>query len=139
MTQNHRQTFRLSFISSASPVVVPPIRQLLGRLRLTAPWDEAKIYPVESDFPCVHISWHQAAGFSLHCFENEISVGQFLVTGFAFSAPSIEINLGGQALELWPRELFVSEVLATDALEHFLEHGDLKGVAFLGWHRTISA
>lgn len=43
-----------------------------------------------------------------------------------FSAPSVEINLGGQALERWPRELFVSEDLATVALEHFLDYGELK-------------
>lgn len=43
-----------------------------------------------------------------------------------FSAPSVEINLGGQALERWPRELFVSEDLATVALEHFLDYGELN-------------
>ena len=126
MTENHRQTFRLSFISSASQLVVPLTRELLARLRSTAPWDEASIHPAESDFPRVHISWHQAAGFNLLCFGNEISLGQFLVTGLEFSAPSIEINLGGQALERWPRELFVSEVLAAEALEHFRERGERK-------------
>jgi hypothetical protein len=134
MTENHRQIFRLSFVSSASQSVVPPTWELLARLRSAAPWDEASIHPAEREFPRVHISWHQGAGFNVHCFENELSLGQFLVTGLEFSPPRIEINLGGQALEPSPRELFVSEVLATEALEHFLEHGEVKPL--LSWIGT---
>jgi len=52
------------------------------------------------------------------------------VSRLEFSAPSVEINLGGQALERWPRELFVSEDLATEALDHFLDHGELKPSLF---------
>jgi hypothetical protein len=37
-------------------------------------------------------------------FENDQSLGHFLVNGHDFSPPSVEINLGGQALERWPRE-----------------------------------
>jgi hypothetical protein len=33
------------------------------------------------------------------------------------------VELGGQALERWPRELFVSMALATQALDHFLNFG----------------
>ena len=40
-----------------------------------------------------------------------------------FSSLSIEVELGGQALERWPRELFVSAEQATQALNHFLEFG----------------
>jgi hypothetical protein len=134
MTQNHRQIFRLSFISTASQVVVPLTWELLARLQSAAHWDEASIHPAKRDFPRVHISWHQCAGFNVHCFENELSLGKFLVTGIEFSPPRIEINLGGQALERWPRELFVSELLATDALEHFLERGELKPL--LSWIGT---
>ena len=126
MSENHRASFRLSFISSASQLLVPSISELLVQLRSAAPWDEASIHPAQSDFPRLHISWHQGAGFNVHCFKNTESLGQFLVTGLEFSPPTIEINLGGQALERWPRELFVSEALATEALEHFLEHGELK-------------
>jgi hypothetical protein len=35
------------------------------------------------------------------------------------------MNLGGQAVERWPLELFVSEELATETLEHFLDHRQL--------------
>lgn len=130
MTDNHRHRFRLSFISSARQLVVPPSSEVLLRLRSAALWDEASIHPADSDFPRAHISWRQTAGFNLHCFENNLSSGQFLVSRLEFSAPSVEINLGGQALERWPRELFVSEDLATEALDHFLDHGELKPSLF---------
>jgi hypothetical protein len=134
MSGNRRATFQLSFISSAGQLAMPPTSELFARLRSAAPWDEASIYPAQSDFPRVHISWNQAAGFNVHCLENEESVGQFLVTGLEFSPPSVEVNLGGQALERWPRELFVSEALASMALEHFLEHGELN--PSLSWTGT---
>jgi hypothetical protein len=38
-------------------------------------------------------------------------------------SPTVEINLGGQALERWPPELFVSEQLAYQAVDHFLNSG----------------
>ena len=43
MTENHRQTFRLSCLSSAIQLVVPPTCELLARLRSAATWDEASI------------------------------------------------------------------------------------------------
>jgi hypothetical protein len=134
MMEKYRQNFRLSFISSSMPLVVLPTAELLMRLRSAAVWDEASIHPAESDFPRIHIRWHPTAGFKVHCFENEQSCGHFLATDLGFSLPSIEINLGGQALERWPRELFVPEDLATEALEHFLKHGELKPL--LSWIGT---
>jgi hypothetical protein len=59
----------------------------------------------------------------LHCFEDGESWGDFLVTGLAFSTPTIEINLGGQALERWPPELFISEQIAEGALSFSLKFG----------------
>jgi hypothetical protein len=105
---------------------VPPPSEVLSRLRSAAVWDEASIRRADSDFPRVHISWRECAGFYLQCFENDISSGEFLVTRIEFSNPSVEINLGGQTLERWPRELFVSEDLATERLEHFLNYGEVK-------------
>jgi hypothetical protein len=134
MDENKPHSFRLSFVSSASGIVVPSTGELFARLRSAASWDEASIHPAESSFPRVHISWHPAVGFNLHCFETEQSLGQFLVTGTEFSFPKIEINLGGQVLERWPRELFVSEDLATEALEYFLDHAELKPL--LSWIGT---
>lgn len=134
MSANRRPAFQLSFISSEGPIAVPSALEVLARVRSAAPWDEASIYPAQSDFPRVHISWHDTEGFNVHCFENEQSLGQFLVNGRDFSAPGIEINLGGQALERWPRELFVSGVLASEALEYFLEYAELK--PSLSWTGT---
>lgn len=105
---------------------MPPPSEVLSRLRSAAVWDEASIRRADSDFPRVHISWRECAGFYLQCFENDISSGEFLVTRIEFSNPSVEINLGGQTLERWPRELFVSEDLATETLEHFLNYGEVK-------------
>jgi hypothetical protein len=105
---------------------VPPLSEVLSRVCSAALWDEASIRPTEADFPHAHIIWCQGGGVNIHCFENDLSVGQFLATCLEFSGPSVEINLGGQALERWPRELFVSEDLATAALEYFLDHGELK-------------
>ena len=134
MSGSRQTVFQVSFISIAGPLVVPSASELLERARSAAPWDEASIQPAQSDFPRVHISWHPGEGFSIHCFENEQSLGQFLVTGLEFSSPRIEINLGGQALERWPRELFVSEALATEALEYFLNYARLK--PSLSWTGT---
>jgi hypothetical protein len=57
------------------------------------------------------------------CYEDEESWSDFLVTSRHFSLPLIEVELGGQTLERWPRELFVSAELATQALNQFLSVG----------------
>jgi len=51
------------------------------------------------------------------------SLSDFLAVGDQFSTPSVETELGGQALERWPPELFVSAEHATQALKYLLEHG----------------
>lgn len=134
MSENQRSSFRLSFIAHDARIPVPSADEVLARVRSAAAWDEASISPVKKDFPRLHIAWHEGYGFIVHCFENNRSPGQFLVNSCAFSAPSIEINIGGQALERWPQELFVSEALAAESLEHFLEHGEPK--PSLSWTRT---
>ncbi len=45
------------------------------------------------------------------------------MTSCHFSTPPVEVELGGQTLERWRRELFVSADHAARALNHFLEHG----------------
>ncbi len=86
-------------------------------------WDGASISPADAEYPRVHVDWHEGHGFVFQCYEQEESWSDFLVTTRDFSAPSVEMELGGQALERWPRELFVSAEHATQALTHFLEHG----------------
>jgi hypothetical protein len=72
----------------------------------------------------VHLDWHEGSGFIFQCYENEESLSNFLVASREFSTPSVEIELGGQALELWPRELFVSDEHAAQAMNYFLDHGE---------------
>ena len=83
----------------------------------------ARIEPEDSRFPRVTVDWHEGHGFILHCWEDETSWSDFLVTSREFSTPSVEVDLGGQALERWPRELFSSTARAIQAIEYFLEHG----------------
>jgi hypothetical protein len=134
MSENHQPVFRLSFVSSEAVVPTPAASDVLARARSAAPWDEACICPAQADFPRAHISWHDSEGFNVHCFANDHSLGHFLVNGHNFSLPTVEINLGGQALELWPRELFVSEELAAEALKYFLAYAQLK--PSLSWTGT---
>ena len=130
VSANHRPSFRLSFLSDEADAPAPVVSEILGRARSAAPWDEASIYPAQGDFPRVHISWRSDAGFTVHCFEDERSDGEFLVSERALSLPSVEVNLGGQALERWPRELFVPTALATEALEYFLDRAKRKPSLF---------
>ncbi|MEX2375869.1 MAG: hypothetical protein WD942_09855 [Dehalococcoidia bacterium] len=85
---------------------------------------EAIIQPRESTSPRMLISHHGAAGFQLMCCESEFSWGDCLAWNSTMSEPTIEIELGGQAIELWPAELFVNQALASDALDWFLERGE---------------
>jgi len=96
-------------------------------------WDGASISPDCAQFPLVYVDWHEGHGFVFQCYENEDSWSDFLVTSRSFSPPSIEIELGGQALERWPRQLFVSAELAIQALIHFLDCGKLDpALAWIG-------
>lgn len=126
MREDHRPSFQLSFVSSEAEMPMSTASEILGRVRSVAPWDEASVCPEQADFPRVHISWHSRAGFNVHCFEDDESLGQFLVTSRDFSPPSVEINLGGQTLERWPCELFVAEPLAIEALKYFLDDARLN-------------
>lgn len=132
--QRNRRAFRLSFLSSDAEIVDPNASEILARVRSAPVWDGATICPVQGEFPRTHITWHAGAGFNVHCFADEHSLGHFLVSENHFSPTAVEINLGGQALERWPRELFVPESLAAEALEYFLEHWRLK--PSLSWTRT---
>lgn len=102
---------------------IPSVAELLTGVQSRPAWDGASISPADSQFPLVHVAWHEGHGFVLQCYEDEESRSDFLVTSRHFSSPSIEMELGGQALERWPRELFVSVERATQALSHFLEFG----------------
>ena len=106
---------------------------MLGRLRASPSWDEASICPADDQFPRVHVGWHEGHGFVIQCFEDERSLGYFLTREAEVLAPAVEINLGGQALERWPPELFVPEPLAQQTLDCFLNSGKQDGA--LPWVR----
>ena len=113
---------------------VPPAPELLTRIRTGELWGEVSLYPKDEQFPRASIDWHEGHGFVFHCFENAESWGYFLTTGDVMSPPRIDIALGGQAMEQWPRELFVGEILALEALDFFLHSGERK--PSLRWVRT---
>lgn len=117
------QPFQLSFVSGDSELPAPPASEILARVRDRPQWDEASLTRGEDQFPRMHIARCEDYGFILHCFDDIESWGDFLATDLTFSAPTIEINLAGQALERWPLELFVSEQIAEDALSFFLKFG----------------
>jgi hypothetical protein len=118
-----RDRFRASFIMSDAPMPITSVPELLADVQSRPAWDGASISPADADYPLVHLDWHEGHGFVFQCYEDEESWSDFLVTSRQFSTPSVEVKLGGQALERWPRELFVSTEHATHALNHFLERG----------------
>lgn len=121
MIAERRGRFRASFITSDAPIPITSVPELLADVQSRPTWDGASISPEGSQFPLVHVDWHE--GFIFQCYEDEESGSDFLVTSRHFSTPTIEVELGGQALERWPRELFVSAEQAAQALNHFLDHG----------------
>lgn len=131
-----RNTFRVSFIMSDAPMPIASASELLPDVQTPPAWDGPSISPANADYPRVHFDWHEGHGFVFQCYEHEESSSDFLVTSRHFSLPSIEMELGGQALERWPRELFVSAERATQALNHFLEFG--KEDPALEWVRIDS-
>jgi hypothetical protein len=118
-----RNGFRASFIMSDAPMPITSVPQLLGDIQSRPVWDGASIAPAGGDYPRVHLDWHEGNGFLFQCYENAESWSDFLVTSRQFSTPSVEVGLGGQALERWPPELFVPAERAARALNHFLDYG----------------
>jgi hypothetical protein len=123
MNAELRNRFRASFIISDAPIPITSVAELLADVQSREVWDGASISPVDADYPLVQIDWHEGNGFVLQCYEDGEAWSNFLVTSRDFSAPSVEMELGGQALERWPRELFVTWELAAQALNQFLEFG----------------
>ena len=133
MSTDLRRSFRLAFITSEVDMPVPSVPELLARVRSSPVWDGASIVPVGAQFPRVHLEWRAEHGFVIQCFEDDQSWSYFLASTPSFAAPSIDIELGGQALERWPSELFVSAQVAHQALEYFLDFG--KQDPALNWVR----
>jgi hypothetical protein len=117
------QSFRFSCISCSDAQPVSSVSMLLGRVKENPAWDEASIFREDAGYPFLHLAWQSDRGFIVHCFEDAESAGAFAVESETLTAPEVEINLGGQTLERWPRQLFVSERVARTAVEFFLSTG----------------
>ena len=122
MSVDHRSVLRLSFVTSDAELPVPPVATILSRVKSGPSWDSASISPTDQQFPRIHVEFNRQ-GFVVQCFEDDQSWGYFVTSGLRVRSPTIDINLGGQALERWPPELFIPEQLASQALDHFLDSG----------------
>ena len=105
---------------------LPPADELVRKLRSGEIRGEVVIYPAGADFPRVIVAWHAGHGFVVSCLDSERSVGHFLAAGPSTSEPAIDVAIGGQAMEKWPRELLVPEPLAAEALAFLAESGGRK-------------
>ena len=123
MSVDLKNAFRLSFVTGETALPIPPVSEILARLRSGPVWDGASIAPADDQFPLLHVEWHEGHGFVIQCYEDDQAWSDFLVTSAHCGPPAIEINLGGQTLERWPSELFVPEELAQQALDGFLTKG----------------
>jgi hypothetical protein len=122
MSVDLQNAFRLSFVTGETALPIPPVSEILARLRSEPVWDGASIAP-DDQFPLLHVEWHEGHGFVIQCYADEQAWSDLLRTGARCGPPTIEINLGGQTLERWPSELFVPEELAHQALNYFLTNG----------------
>ena len=123
MSIDLKNAFRLSFVTGETEPPIPAVSEILARLRSGRVWDVASIAPADDQFPLLHVEWHEGHGFVIQCCEDEHAWSDFLLAGPRCGPPTIEINLGGQALERWPSELFVPEELAGQALDCFIATG----------------
>src|SRR5262249_15052469 len=109
MNVNKRNPFRVSFVTGERELQIVSVSAILARVQQGPVWDVASIASGEDHFPRLHIEWHEGNGFVMQCYEDEHSWSDFLLSGASCGPPVVEINLGGQALERWPQELFVPE------------------------------
>ena len=133
MSADKRHPFRVSFVTGEPAQPITSVSAILARLQQSPVWDVASIAPTDDSFPRLHIESHGDNRFVIQGYENEHSWSDFLLTGPSCGPPAVEINLGGQALERWPQELFVPEKLAHRAVEYFLNSG--KQDPALHWSR----
>ena len=104
--------------------------ELLARVKARPAWDEVSIFRADTQYPCLHLAWQPDCGFIFHCFEDAGSSGYFAVESAVHTLPEVEIDLGGQALERWPRRLFVSDHVAREAVEYFLRTGKRRNAVY---------
>jgi len=74
------------------PMPIPSASELLKDVQSRPVWDGASISPEGSQFPLVHVDWHEGHGFVFQCYEHDESWSDFLVTSREFSAPQSRWN-----------------------------------------------
>ncbi len=112
----------------------PRARDVLAALRREDALREAVIRPANgADTPSLNISCHGERGYVVQVFEHEQSLSNFAVTSREFSEATVEMELGGLALEHWPPELFIPEQMAETVVDWFLRSGsETPEVAWVG-------
>ena len=113
--------FTISSVDFAEPVKLSPAR-LIAHLR-DSRVPEASIHPTDCEYPFLNIEFHGSAGFSFLCFVNASSVGRLAASASRLSPPSVLVCLGGQVIERWPKELFLTAPLAKRVMTEFLGTG----------------
>ena len=95
--------------------------EILREIERGEAWELA-VHPIDKfpQFPRMNIDWHRGFGFVVMAFEDEKSIGFYPILGTRCGKPEVPVELGGQALEKWPSELFVSRQMAAQALRTFL-------------------
>jgi hypothetical protein len=126
--------FRYSTLASPGHRPAQDASEVIAAARECATWDEVTVVADGREFPRANVSWHHGHGFVVQCFEDAESWGFFLAGSTTLSVPEVDIVLGGQVQEKWPRELFVDSALAVEAPDFFLQTGKQKGT--LHWVQT---
>jgi hypothetical protein len=84
-------------------------------------WDDVIVQPAVATEPRLVLT-HHGVGRYIVCFSGvDELVPWFLCTDSALGDPSVAVELGGQARELWPDQLFVGEGALQAALQFFLD------------------
>jgi len=128
MASSAAPALEISVIATGGFKELPPntaqVHQLLSELEAGEAFN-LSVHSVDEliQYPIMHIDWHRDAGFVVMVFENAESVGFYPITGTKTGHPEVQIELGGQALEKWPRELFVPREIAAAVFETFLRTG----------------
>lgn len=107
--------------------------QILTHLQSAGNWPEVSIHHPSRQYPLMQIEFHGNVGFSMLCFMRSSSVGYLAASTTGLSEPSVFVCLGGQVIEKWPRELFLSLSRARVVISHFLKTG--KQLPTVHWVR----
>src|SRR5580658_4703781 len=81
MSVDLKNAYRLSFVTGEIALPIPPVSEILARLRSGPIWDGASIAPADHQFPLLHVEWHEGKGFVIQCYEDEQAWSDFLLTG----------------------------------------------------------